>query len=245
MRNQVSAAQQAPSSGVRDSPRLHRHRQTKNAHLGSGSKAHTSTSVTKGSSPSAGSNADAMPCPAKCPQSVGPTTNVPRVMGSSGILVGETPRKSSTRKRSLRDSAPQSLHCDSRGAPVEAVESAGRKPSTFEAPGHLPCSPAGKMQSPAAAGTAAKRRAVEYSSPQLRAAASLTGMISPSSLEAASAATRLFVAESPGTGVPEEVCITRRSVYAEGGAGSMSRNLMPDSVSPAPQRRSVVPDTPA
>lgn len=225
MRNQVSASQQAPSSSVS------RLRQTKNAH----SKTHTiATSGGEGPSPSADNYADAMPCPTK---RVEPTTSVSRIRGSSGILVGETPWKGSTRKRSLRYSAAKSLHCDSR-----AVESA-RKPSTFEGSG--PCSPTGKMQSPAAAGKTAKRRAVEYSSPQLRAVTSIRGMASPSSLEAASAATRLFVAESPGTGVPEEVCITRRSFYEEGGAGSMSRNLMSDSVSPAPKRRSVVPDTPA
>lgn len=218
MRN--PASQQALLSGVG------RLRQTKDTQL-----AHTITSGREGSSPSAGSNADAMPCPTK---RVGSTTTV-----SSSILVGETPWKGSTRKRRLGDSAAKLFHSDS-----HAVESAARKPSTFETSD--PCSPGGKMQSPAAAaGKTAKRRALEYPSPQLRAVASMKGMASPSSIEAASAATRLFVAESPGTGVPEEVCITRRRVYEEGGAGRMSRNLMSDSVSPAPQRRSVVPDTPA
>ena len=243
------ASEAAPSEGVGNYPRLVRHLQNEATFTSAdNSKARTNASGRRRSSFSCG---DALSHPAKTRRLAAPTANVPRSRSPSGVLVGETPRKGSARKHRLRDGAVRPAHGHSIERPVDESRIADSKPRTQEASaGQFPDSPSGETRfSVIAADPAVRQRALDYldyASPQLKSATTRKGgMPSPASRGAASAATRLFVAESPGAGGPVEIRRALRSVCSGGDVGGVCNNLMSDSASPAPQRRSVVPDTPA
>lgn len=247
-RQPASGAKTASPMGIRQSPRLVRKRPGGAANEGDGvTKTKISASRTKRSLSSSAANfANA----SKRRQVTAPGEDIPRPR--AGVLVDETPQKRSgdvamrTGRRGGRAArAPQ----DDSPAPQAALppaEVADRKCSMrISVRGQIHGSPAAPMGSPTT-GPVTRRRAMDSASPDVGATTRTRRMPSPACWRAAPAASRLFVAESPGVSMGVK---RGRSMWPAGDSSGdrdgIALQLATESASPVPRRRAVVPDTPA
>lgn len=246
-------AKNAPTPGVRHSPRLNRKRpcdrasdegcdvDTAMASVSRGQRFSSSTSTTQ--------SAVELRKRRQMSQPSG-VISKPR----AGVFVEETPQKG------LGDGTIRRGRCSSRNErngkeDVSAVGSAssavggitGKFLKLTSEGGHVPDSSTLRIGSPAA-GAVTRRRPKGPASPEDGGRAGLhQGMPSPPSCRSGSAASRLFVAESPGVSIGIRGGRGSWARVDSGGEGDrISRKLVSDSISPTVTRgRAVVPDTPA
>lgn len=190
----------------------------------------------------------------------------------SGVLVGETPRKRSAAEAAASMRTSRCGGTDNstggRGSHAEPAAAITVLPSSPAAPGAacategtgaMPLAPLQERGPPAPPDIASAaqegrarrgRRVTHYPCPEANANANAQeAMPSPPSWRSASAASRLFVEESPSTiAGARNGCRSNEWASAgssESGEGGISCQLMAtESASPIARRRTVVPDTP-
>lgn len=169
--------------------------------------------------------------------------------GRSSVLVGETPQKGTGAEspRSKWRNGNQPMEC--LGEVQSQSNSAAALGGGLRSPGKrsLPASPGALMASSPATSPRSRRRVMDSPVVEPQSAGHGRELGSPSSWRAASAASRLFVAESPGVGA-EPVTGGRSGLsgaYFDRDVSGISRQLVTENPSPVSRRRPVVPDTPS